>query len=143
MPTSHNLALIVGASLSALAALLHVGIIVGGASWYRFFGAGQAMARACEQGRWYPAIVTVAIAVVLAFCSAYALSGAGVIAALPWLKPALCAIASIYLLRGLVLVPVLIMSRTAATPFWFWSSAICLVFGAAHLIGLIQVWDRL
>ena len=64
-------------------------------------------------------------------------------ALLPWLKPALCAIASIYLLRGLLLVPVLIMPRTAATPFGLWSSAICLVFAAAHVLGLIQVRDRL
>lgn len=140
---AHNLPLIVGAFLSALAALLHVGIIVGGARWYRFFGAGQAMARACEQGRWYPAIVTSAIALVLATWSAYALSGAGVIAALPLLKPALCAITAIFLLRGLALVPVLILPRSAGTGFWLWSSTICLVFGAAHLIGLIQVWDRL
>ena len=143
VPTAHNLPLIVGACLSALAALLHVGIIVGGANWYRFFGAGERMARACEQGRWYPAIITAAIAVVLAIWSAYALSAAGVTGKLPLLKPALCAITAIYLLRGLVLVPVLVMPHTAATPFGLWSSAICLVFAATHLVGLVQVWDRL
>lgn len=49
-----------GACLRALAAVLHLGIIVKGATWYRFFGAGESMARAAEEGRWYPAIVTTA-----------------------------------------------------------------------------------
>ena len=140
---SFNVALVVGACLSALAAVLHLGIIVKGATWYRFFGAGESMARAAEAGRLYPAIVTTAIACVLALWSALALSAAGVIEPLPLLRPALCAITLVYLLRGLVLVPVLFMPRTAATTFWIWSSAICLVFAAAHLVGLVQVWHRL
>ncbi len=31
-----NIALLAGAALSAIASLLHVGIIIGGASWYLF-----------------------------------------------------------------------------------------------------------
>ena len=101
------------------------------------------MARAAEQGRWYPAIVTAGIAVVLAIWSAYAFSGAGVLPGLPLLRPVLCAITLVYLVRGLVLVPALLMPRTPATGFWLWSSSICLGFGAAHLIGLVQRWDAL
>ena len=138
-----NLALVVAACLSAVAAILHLGIIVRGAGWYRFFGAGEAMARAAEQGRWYPAIVTAAIALILAIWSAYAFSGAGVLPAAPLLRPVLCAITAAYLLRGLVLVPVLILPRSPATTFGLWSSSICLVFAAAHLIGLVQRWDAL
>jgi hypothetical protein len=143
MPVAYNAPLIFGAFLSAMAALLHVGIIIQGAAWYRFFGAGERMARAAEQGRWYPTIVTAAIATVLGSWSAYALSAAGVIPAAPFLRPVLCAITLIYLLRGLVVVPVLIMPRTPATTFGIWSSAICLVFAATHLLGLCQVWGRL
>ena len=143
MTPTCNVALIIGACLSAIAALLHVGIIIKGPSWYRFFGAGEAMARAVEQGRRYPTFVTGAIAVVLAVWSAYALSAADVLPAAPFLRPVLCAITLIYLLRGLVLIPVLILPRTAATTFGLWSSGICLAFGATHLIGLIQVWPTL
>jgi len=143
MPVAYNAPLIFGAFLSATAALLHVGIIIRGAAWYRFFGAGERMARAAEQGRRYPAIVTAAIATVLGIWSAYALSAAGVLPPAPFLRPALCAITLIYLLRGLVLVPILLMPRTPVTPFGIWSSAICLVFAAAHLLGLTQVWHRL
>jgi hypothetical protein len=101
------------------------------------------MALAAEAGRWYPTIVTAAIATVLAVWSAYALSGAGVLRALPLRKPILATIAFIYFLRSLALVPALLMPRTDATAFWLWSSSICLIFAAAHLFGLTQVWSRL
>jgi hypothetical protein len=35
------------------------------------------------------------------------------------------------------------MPRTPATTFGVWSSGICLVFAATHLIGLFQVWGKL
>lgn len=138
-----NLPLLVGSILSAVAALLHFGIIVGGASWYRFFGAGERMARAAGAGRAYPAVVTSFIAAVLALWSGYAASGAGLLVPLPLLKPALMAITGIYLLRGLVLVPLLTVARSKSTPFMMWSSVICLGYGSIHLVGLVQVWSRL
>ena len=52
MPHRYNEALIAGAVLSALAPLLQVGCIVYGAPWYRFFGAGENMARMAEAGHW-------------------------------------------------------------------------------------------
>ncbi len=42
--------LTVAASLSFIAAALHVAIIFGGGDWYRFFGAGEAMASLAESG---------------------------------------------------------------------------------------------
>jgi hypothetical protein len=143
MPIPYNTWLIVAAGLSAVAALLHVAIIVGGAQWYRFFGAGERMALAAAAGRWYPAIVTTGIALVLSVWTAYALSGAGVIQALPLLKFGLSAITAIYLVRGLAIVPLLIISRERATPFLLWSSAICCGYGIVHLLGLTQVWSTL
>jgi len=138
---TRNAFLIVGALLSALAAALHVGCIVFGAPWYRFFGAGERMAQMAIAGNWYPTVVTAAIAFVLAMWSLYALSGAGVIRALPLLRPALCIITTIYLLRGLVIVPLVVLGKS--TPFWWWSSMICLLIGSVHLAGLSQVWARL
>lgn len=141
MEDPRNAFLIAGALMSALAAALHVGCIVFGAPWYRFFGAGERMAQAASAGHWYPAVVTMAIALVLAAWSLYALSAASVIRALPLLRPALCAITAIYLLRGLVIVPLAMLGKT--TPFWWWSSAICLLIGSVHLVGALQVWPRL
>lgn len=58
MQSSRNTFLIIGAVLSGLAALLHIGCILFGASWYRFFGAGQQMARLAAAGHWYPTVLT-------------------------------------------------------------------------------------
>lgn len=138
-----NKALLVGAALSALAALLHVAIIFGGASWYRFFGAGERMARAAQAGHLRPTLITLGIASVLTLWSFYALSGAGLVAPLPLLRSGLCLITGIYLLRGLAILPLLTVARTHSTPFLIWSSLVCLGFGLVHLLGLAQRWNSL
>jgi hypothetical protein len=135
--------LIFGAVLSALAALLHVGCIVFGAPWYRFFGAGEEMARMAGAGSWRPTIITSGITVVLLIWALYALSGAQVIGRLPMLRVGLCVITAVYLLRGLALIPVVIWMPEQNTPFLWWSSLICLGFGVTHAIGVWQAWARM
>jgi hypothetical protein len=143
MSNSYNTWLVIGAVLSGIAALLHVAIIFGGAPWYRYFGAGEGMASAAAAGRFYPAAVTFGIALVLGIWAAYALAGAGVLAALPLLKTGLVTITAIYLLRGLAIIPLFIAAREQATPFLIWSSVICIGYGVVHLMGVVQVWGRL
>jgi hypothetical protein len=89
MSESYNVWLVAGAALGAVAALLHLGIIVGGPSSYRFSGAGERFASAAAAGRRWPGIATLGVACVLGLWAAYALTGAGVIAPLPFLKIAL------------------------------------------------------
>lgn len=146
MSSPPNLWLVLGALLSAVAGLLHLAIIVGGAPWYRFFGAGESMARMAEAGRWQPALLTAGIALVLFVWSAYALAGAGwpiPLSALPWVKPVLGLITTVYLLRGLVVLPMWLFVPAQATPFMVWSSVVCGGFGVVHLWGLAQVWEFL
>lgn len=138
-----NRFLVAGATLSALAALLHVGCIAFGAPWYRFFGAGEQMAQLAIAGSWYPVGVTLAIAGVLGGWSLYALSGAGVVRRLPLLRSVLCAVTAVYLLRGIIFVPFAGEFPGRSATFWWWSSAICLAIGLVHLVGLRQVWSRL
>jgi hypothetical protein len=144
---SINSFLLVGAALSALAALAHVAIVLGGSSWYRFFGAGEKFAIAAEQGKLYPAFVTLGIALVLLVWSMVAISGSGALPPFPLLKIALCLITGIYLLRGfggLVILFTPIFSKLKLTSvFLVVSSLICLLYGAVHLVGLLQVWDKI
>ncbi|MEN9867998.1 MAG: hypothetical protein RL748_3588 [Pseudomonadota bacterium] len=138
-----NSALIIAAAMSGTASLLHIAIIFGGASWYRFFGAGERFARATERGQVWQHVVTLGIAAVLALWALYGLSGAGVIRPLPLLPWVLLGISAVYLVRGAVLLPLFLFARSKITPFWIWSSLICLSFAIAHIIGLVQVWQRI
>lgn len=136
--------LLSGAALSAVAALLHLGCIFFGASWYRFFGAGERMAQLSAAGHMAPTLITLGIAAVLGIWSLYALSGAGIAPRLPFVRTALCVIAGIYLLRsvaGFVLAALAPGERSVA--FWCWSSLICLGIGALHLVGTRQAWSGL
>lgn len=140
--------LIVAAALSFVASVLHVAIIIGGPSWYRFFGAGEGMAALAEKGSIQPTLITLGIAAILFVWGLYALSGAGVIFKLPLLKVALLIIAFIYLARGVAgfVLPFISSHPSIAqnsVTFWLISSLICCVFGLFYLFGTINSWTRL
>lgn len=143
MPATPNLALATAGTLSAIAGLAHVGCIVFGASWYRFFGAGEQMVRQVEAGSSHPAKVTVVVAGVLFVWAAYAYSGAGLLPRLPLLKVILCAITLVYLLRGFLFFPLMPRFPGNSLTFWLVSGAICATIGLAHAIGLRQVWQQI
>lgn len=143
MSDSYNVFLIIGAAFSAAAAVMHIGCIIYGASWYRFFGAGERMAQLASTGSLIPTFVTSLITAVLFSWSFFALSGAGVIFKLPLVRLALCGISGVYLLRGIGGLPLLPFAQGRSKLFWWWSSGICLFIGIIHFIGLAQVWNRL
>ena len=138
-----NIYLLIAGTLSAIAALLHLGCIYFGANWYRFFGAGEQMAIMAEQGLLYPTIVTLVIFSVLSLWSAYAFSAAGLIMRLPFIRLALSLITLVYLIRGLVGFTLLNNPMGRSPEFWLWSSLICLSFGIVHAIGLKKQWATL
>ncbi|WP_309626994.1 hypothetical protein [Brevundimonas sp.] len=140
---AQNPILIVGGALSAAASLLHLAVIAGGPAWYRFFGAGEGMARMAEQGSLTPTLVTLGIATVLAVWAAYAFAGAGLIPRLPLMRTALVLISAVYLLRGLVLIPALVLNPGGVTPFVLWSSLIVLVYGVCYAVGTWVAWAAL
>ena len=135
--------LALGGVLSAIAALLHIGCIAFGASWFRFFGAPERAVVAYENGDMRLVWMTVAITAVLAIWAVYAFSAAGLIGRLPLLRTGLVTIASIYLLRGLLLVPALAKASFPGSTFDIWSSTIVLVYGLIHAAGTWLAWERL
>ena len=133
-----SLALLVGAALSAAAALAH--LASSGAPAYRFMGAGERMARAVEAGQLTPTLVTLAVAGVLLVWAAFALSGAGVVAPLPLTKYALVAISAVYLGRA-VAFPLLKPNFPGnSSTFWLVSSGICGLIGLVHAYGTVSLW---
>lgn len=143
MLSGTNKFLLCGALSSGLASLAHLGCIVFGGDWYRFFGAGEQMAQMSEQGHWYPSAVTSVIVLILAIWSLYGLSGAKLIQRLPLLRLALCVISFIYLLRGLSFVFLMPMFPENSLTFWLVSSGICLTIGLFYSVGTYQAWPEL
>ena len=140
--------LIIAGTLSILAAVLHVGVVIGGANWYRFFGAGESMAQMAEQGSLKPTVITLSISAVLIVWGFYAWSAAGLIPKLPLLKLALLIITGIYLVRGIAgIVAPFVTShpqvKQNSTAFWVWSSVVCLAIGLFHLMGMVAIWPTL
>ena len=141
--------LVIGGSVTAVAALLHVAIIVGGPDWYRFFGAGERMAWLAARGSIYPTIITSCIAAILGVWALYAFSGAGLIRRLPLLRLALTLIAAVYLARGILGVPVVLYADDpyanqlkAKMTFMVVSSAICVFLGICYAAGAARVWKN-
>ncbi|KIP87526.1 hypothetical protein SN15_02120 [Stenotrophomonas maltophilia] len=142
MPFSDAPLLVIAAALTALAALLHLVVIMQGPRGYQWCGAGDRIVAAARSGSSIPAALTSMICVVLLTWAAYALSGAGLIAPLPRLRPVLVAISSVFLLRAL-LGPFVLVGNGRSARFVWVSSAICLLYGLLFLVGLVQRWDAL
>lgn len=138
--------LLTGGLVTGAASLLHLAIIIGGPDWYRFFGAGERMARMAARGSPFPAVVTAGIAAVLAMWALYALSGAGVIRRLPLLRLALGLIAAVYLARGVFGIPLVLLADDpyahqlrARMTFMMVSSLVCLGLGLCYAVGAVRL----
>lgn len=141
--TKPNSFLLFAAAASGLAALAHLGCIIFGGDWYRFFGAGEQMAKMAEAGDLYPTIVTSVLVFILLLWALYALSGATLIKRLPLLRTALVTISLIYLTRALAFFAIMPMFPENSLTFWLVSSSICLVIGLSYVVGTYQSWNSL
>lgn len=88
-------------------------------------------------------------AMVVVIGGLYALSGAGVITRLPFLRPGLLGIGSAYMFRGTFVIPELfgtshLLSSGAPVPWRLTAASLIIVFtGLAYLVGLALGWKRL
>lgn len=124
------------AGLDFLAAALHIAIIAGGPAWYRFFGAGERMARQAEQGHPGPALITAGIALALAGFGLYTLSLDGCCEALPWRREVVWAITGVYALRAVAVLGLAPWMATMRTPFMLGSSLVCGLYALVHFWAL-------
>ena len=138
-----NIFLVSAGILNAIAAAIHIGCIIFGASWYRFFGAGEQMAVLSERGSVKPTVITSVIVLIFSIWALYAFSAAGLVGKLPFTRTALIVITFIYFSRGLVGLFFISNPIGRSPKFWLWSSVICLLIGAIHFIGLKQQWSSL
>lgn len=142
----HRLLLLAG-GLSVGVALLHVAVVFAGAPAYRYFGAGERMAFLCERGAPGPALLTIALALLFASWGAYGFSGAGLLPPLPWLRAGLVTIGATYTLRGLVLLPQIVLTLRGAEGApagrHLVFSLVSLAIGTTYLLGTWRGWATL
>jgi hypothetical protein len=136
---------------TAIAALLHLMVPLGGPAWYAFFGAPQRLVRMAEAGALHPVVSCVVIAALLCVCSAYAFSGAGLLPPLPLLRLGLTGMAAVFLLRGVGFIALewlrpgsltRISGSQGIDTFLVVSSLVCLLIGLAYALGLISIWGH-
>jgi hypothetical protein len=107
-------------------------------SWSLYFGAPKALAAKPELLLW----AGLGVAAFLVACGVYALAGGGVLRSLPMQKWVLFAAGTIFVLRGLMVVPVLLMtcglvhSPDEVPPVGLASSLTSLMVGLLYLSGV-------
>ncbi|MCP3940172.1 MAG: hypothetical protein GY710_01650 [Desulfobacteraceae bacterium] len=108
-----------------------------------YFGAPEALVK----NIYMLIIVSFAIAGILGIFGLYAISGAGYIRALPWLKQGLLLISSIFILRGLLVIPEflvimgVIQSSIPIAPRFVVFSIGSLMIGFFFITGTIGGWN--
>jgi len=93
-----------------------------------------------------PSLITAGIATTLGLWATYALSGAGVIRRLPCLRLVLLAVAGIFLARGLLAIPLVLVVNDpylhelrGRMAFMVLTSAICAGLGVCYAIGAVRL----
>jgi len=133
------------AGISGLLLAVFQVVITFNPAWSFYFGAPKNITDN------YPLLVTTGVIAALFFAifGLYGLSGAGVIRRLPLLRPGLCAISAVFILRGLLIVPQLLVItglRPVVAPLparFVVSSLISLTIGVIYLVGMAGKWKNL
>jgi hypothetical protein len=137
--------LTLGAALSFFVALLHLAMIPIGVEAYDFFTAPARFIELARHGSPIPPLVVLGLAAIFTLFGLYALSAAGRAPRLPLPRIILIGITGIYLLRGLVVFPELLLflhtSDIPARALVF--SLISLVIGIVYTVGLALRWPAL
>ncbi len=121
-----------------LGALLHVVALIGGPRWIAFVGAPVAVVRSAREGTWLAPVGALSIAALLTLWGLYAFSAAGWFRPLPLIRPVLALVATIFLLRGAIILPALgrVDWTSPVDLFVVGSSLFILLLGMAYAIGL-------
>ncbi|WP_395005193.1 hypothetical protein [Undibacterium sp.] len=121
--------------IALIGVVIHIAAIFGGPSWYAYFGAPASVVQSARDGTWLAPVGALIIAGLMAICSAYAFSALGVIRRLPLLRTGLAGMATICLLRALVLWPLMIRHPELRNLFEIVASIVWGVAGVGFVFG--------
>ncbi|MBL8299413.1 MAG: hypothetical protein JNN30_13830 [Rhodanobacteraceae bacterium] len=121
---------------------IHLGAILGGPAWYAYFGAPPVVVESARSGTLLAPISAASIAGAMAICAAYAFSAAGSIQPLPLLRLVLAIIATICLLRALILAPLAILHPELRNTFEVVAAMVWGLAGVGFALGLAVATRR-
>lgn len=131
------------AGISLLGAAIHIAAIIGGPSWYAFFGAPPEIVASAQAGTWLAPVSTAGIALLMAICAAYACSALGLLRRLPLLRTTLAGIAVLCLLRALVLVPLALIHTELINLFEIVAALVWGMAGMGFVAGFLLTRSEL
>ncbi|MBC3872073.1 hypothetical protein [Undibacterium flavidum] len=144
MKKSHTVWVYLAGIIALIGVVIHLATIVAGPSWYVFFGAPPKIVQSARDGTWIAPVGGLVIAGLMAICAAYAFSALGVIRRLPLLRTGLAGMATICLLRALVLWPLMINHPELRNTFEIVASIVWGLAGVGFVFGfrLVQMQSR-
>jgi hypothetical protein len=135
--------LIAGAAASFALVAVAFGVIVVGAPAYVYVLAPDRLVDLAREHSLAPTLATGLLAFIFAVFGCYGLAGAGLLE-LPATRVLVAAIGCIYTLRGLLIVPEMLMVHFLDRPVRaLFFAVIALLIGAIHLVGVTLRWTAL
>ncbi len=133
------------AILSFAVAILQLAMMVVGAPAYEFFTVPGPFAELARQGSPVPPILALLFALIFGAFGLYAWSAAGHAPRLPQRRILLIGISGVYTLRGLIVVPeLLVFMNTTDIPLRaLWFSLISLFIGIVYIAGTALRWPAI
>lgn len=144
MKKSHIIWTYLAGIIALIGVAIHIAAIIGGPSWYAYFGAPPSIVQSARDGTWLAPVGGLIIAGLMAICAAYAFSALGVIRRLPLLRTGLAGMAIICLLRAFVLWPLMINHPALRNTFEIVASIVWGLAGVGFVFGfrLVQMRSR-
>jgi len=96
--------------IAAAGGVIHVGALFAGDAWFVFFNAPPGVLASAREGTWLAPVSGLAIAGLMGLCGYYAASSIGLAPLPPLQRPGLAAMATVCLVRALLL-PILAVSH--------------------------------
>jgi hypothetical protein len=143
MSTASSAWFVMGGTISLAIAILQFVMYFGGPDVYRFCGTPESLIRFRLARPVTSFAVEILLAAMFTGFGVYAYSAAGVIGPLPWLRFGLAATASIYMVRGLFVIPQISWKRREFNGRDVLYSSIALVVGTAYTLPTFWHWQDL
>ena len=133
----------IAAGIAVFGALIHWIAPVLGPDFYAFLRAPAVVVQSARQHTWLAPVGALVIGMLMLVCALYALSGAGLIRPLPLLKTGILVTGVICLVRGLAVLPFLLLMPKTVTAFNIIASLIWFICGLGYVLGAWRHWQWL